>query len=394
MRIHYSLGHLKPKNTAESADAAPALKAKGWNFAQRTSYVFASAQRLRAADAADLQQLTGTSMGTHWQVRVRNPAFVPLEHIRSAIEAELEQVVRHMSHWEGDSALSRFNHASADSWHALPDDLSHVLHAGLHWAQRSGGAFDPTLGQLVAAWGFGPHAPSDPTHWRPASPASIQQAQASSGWQRLQHCPKRGWHQSGGLHLDLSGIAKGYAVDAVLQRLHALGLPHCLVEIGGELRASGQRSAGQPWRVAIAPVPQAAGALPNTAPNAPPEALALRDWAIATSGDLYHTHHWQGRSYSHTLDARSGQPIAHDLASVSVLHPECMHADALATLLTVLGPEAGLAFAEQHDIAARLASASATHYSSAWHRYLRDTQTAGASATATAANSPSSRPHG
>lgn len=326
------------------------------------SYAPASAQHLRAADPATLQQLAGTSMGTHWQVRVDNPEFVPLEHIRSAIEAELEQVVRHMSHWERDSALSRFNHASADSWHALPDDLAHVLHAGLHWARLGHGAFDPTLGRLVAAWGFGPHAPAQAADWRPASPHAIQQALQSSGWQRLQHCPQRGWRQSGGLHLDLSGIAKGYAVDAVLQRLHALGLPHCLVEIGGELRASGQRPGGQPWRVAIAPIP---GAAPEPAPSA----LALREMAIATSGDLYHRHHWQGRSHSHTLDARSGQPIAHALASVSVLHPECMHADALATLLTVLGPEDGLAFAEQHGIAARLASTQATHCSSAWLRY-------------------------
>lgn len=319
-------------------------------------------QRLRAADPTTLQQLSGTSMGTYWQLRVDNPQFVPLQQIRSAIEDALHTVVRHMSHWESDSALSRFNHASADSWHALPDDLAHVLHAGLHWARLSHGAFDPTLGRLVAAWGFGPHAPAQAADWRPASPEAVQQALASGGWQRLQHCPERGWRQSGGLHLDLSGIAKGYAVDAVLQALRALQLPNCLVEIGGELRASGQRPGGQPWRVAIAPIPGAA-------PEQPPTAIALRDMAIATSGDLYHRHHWQGRSYSHTLDARSGQPIAHDLASVSVLHPECMHADALATLLTVLGVEAGLAFAEQHGIAARLASAQATHCSSAWLRY-------------------------
>ena len=86
-------------------------------------------QRLRAADPTTLQQLSGTSMGTYWQLRVDNPQFVPLQQIRSAIEDALHTVVRHMSHWESDSALSRFNHASADSWHALPDDLAHVLHA-------------------------------------------------------------------------------------------------------------------------------------------------------------------------------------------------------------------------------------------------------------------------
>ena len=151
-------------------------------------------------------------------------------------------------------------------------------------------------------------------------------------------------------------------MDAVLLRLHALGLRNALVEIGGELRGSGQRPDGQPWRVAIAPVPAAVG----PAPDAPPQAIALRDCAIATSGSLYHCHQWQGRSYSHTLDPRTGAPIAHALASVTVLHAECLHADALATLLTVLGPEAGWEFAEQHGIAALLSSPTASRCSSAW----------------------------
>ncbi len=155
-------------------------------------------------------------------------------------------------------------------------------------------------------------------------------------------------------------------MDAVLLRLHALGLRNALVEIGGELRGSGQRPDGQPWRVAIAPVPAAVG----PAPDAPPQAIALRDCAIATSGSLYHCHQWQGRSDSHTLDPRTGAPIAHALASVTVLHAECLHADALATLLTVLGPEAGWEFAEQHGIAALLSSPTATRCSSAWEAAL------------------------
>ena len=329
----------------------------------------AAPQRLRRADPDTLHSLNGTSMGTHWRVRVGNPQFLPLQTLRSAIEDVLASVVRHMSHWAADSTLAQFNRAPTNTWHALPADLSTVLHAGLHWAQASGGAFDPTLGALVAAWGFGPHAPLDAADWRPASPHAIAQAQACSGWQGLHYHPERGWRQHGGLQLDLSGIAKGYAVDAVLLRLHALGLRNALVEIGGELRGSGQRPDGQPWRVAIAPVPAAVG----PAPDAPPQAIALRDCAIATSGSLYHCHQWQGRSYSHTLDPRTGAPIAHALASVTVLHAECLHADALATLLTVLGPEAGWEFAEQHGIAALLSSPTATRCSRAWEAALGTT---------------------
>lgn len=362
MRIHYSLEALKLENPVNSAEQAPLLKNVSFTHAAPALPTLAAPQRLRRADPDTLHSLNGTSMGTHWRVRVGNPQFLPLQTLRSAIEDVLASVVRHMSHWAADSSLAQFNRAPADTWHALPADLSTVLHAGLHWAQASGGAFDPTLGALVAAWGFGPHAPLDPADWRPASPHAIAQAQACSGWQRLHYHPERGWRQHGGLQLDLSGIAKGYAVDAVLLRLHALGLRNALVEIGGELRGSGQRPDGQPWRVAIAPVPAAVG----PTPDAPPQAIALRDCAIATSGSLYHRHQWQGRSYSHTLDPRTGAPIAHALASVTVLHAECLHADALATLLTVLGPEAGWEFAEQHGIAALLSSPTATRCSRAW----------------------------
>lgn len=369
MRIHYSLEALKLENPVNSAEQAPLLKNVSFAHAAPALPTLAAPQRLRRADPDTLHSLHGTSMGTHWRVRVGNPQFLPLQTLRSAIEDVLASVVRHMSHWQADSTLAQFNRAPADTWHALPADLSTVLHAGLHWAQASGGAFDPTLGALVAAWGFGPHAPLDAADWRPASPHAIAQAQACSGWQGLHYHPERGWRQHGGLQLDLSGIAKGYAVDAVLLRLHALGLRNALVEIGGELRGSGQRPDGQPWRVAIAPVPAAVG----PAPDAPPQAIALRDCAIATSGSLYHRHQWQGRSYSHTLDPRTGAPIAHALASVTVLHAECLHADALATLLTVLGPEAGWEFAEQHGIAALLSSPTATRCSRAWEAALGTT---------------------
>lgn len=362
MRIHYSLETLKLENTANTAEQAPLLKKVSFAHAAPALPTLAATQRLRRADPDTLHSLNGTSMGTHWRVRVGNPQFLPLQTLRSAIEDVLASVVRHMSHWAADSTLAQFNRAPTNTWHALPADLSTVLHAGLHWAQASGGAFDPTLGALVAAWGFGPHAPLDAADWRPPTPATLAQAQACSGWQGLHYHPERGWRQHGGLQLDLSGIAKGYAVDAVLLRLHALGLRNALVEIGGELRGSGQRPDGQPWRVAIAPVPAAVG----PAPDAPPQAIALRDCAIATSGSLYHRHQWQGRSYSHTLDPRTGAPIAHALASVTVLHAECLHADALATLLTVLGPEAGWEFAEQHGIAALLSSPTATRCSRAW----------------------------
>ena len=175
--------------------------------------------------------------------------------------------------------------------------------------------------------------------------AEIDRALRACGHQRLQWQPQqRQLLQPGGLQLDLSGIAKGFAVDWVAERLREAGWEHALLEIGGELRAWGRRPGGQPWRVAVAGVAGGDGGEPLAVP--------LADGALASSGDHWHVFTHGGRRYSHTLDPRTGQPVAHALTSVTVFHAECMHADALATVLTVLGPQAGWAFALQQRVAA------------------------------------------
>lgn len=300
---------------------------------------------VRAADSTALQTLAGETMGTTWSVRLCNPQFAPLAPVRAAIEAALALVVRQMSNWEPDSEVSHFNRAPAGSWHTLSPEFFAVLQAARHWAQASGGAFDVGVGPLVSRWGFGPRA--DPLA-DPAAPAAMPSAQELQALRPGAGLVLREAAlqvlQSGGLQLDLSGIAKGYSVDLVVQALQAQGWTDFLAEVGGELRASGTRPGGQAWRVAVA---GGEGGLP------------LRGMAIATSGDHWHAFEHGGRRYSHTIDPRTGEPVAHALASVTVLHAECMHADALATVLTVLGPADGLAFATQQGVAALLCERSA-----------------------------------
>ncbi|KRC24167.1 FAD:protein FMN transferase [Acidovorax sp. Root219] len=301
---------------------------------------------VRAADPAVLQTLVGEAMGTTWSVRLCNPQFVPLAPVRAAIEEALALVVRQMSNWESESEVSRFNRAPAGSWHALSPEFFTVLQAAQHWAVASGGAFDVGVGQLVGRWGFGPRHDPQADHMAPATMPSAQELQAlrphsvGAGLVLRDEGPQA--LQPGGLQLDLSGIAKGYSVDLVVQALQAQGWVDFLAEVGGELRASGTRPGGQPWRVAVAGEAGSARALP------------LQGMAIATSGDHWHAFDHGGRRYSHTIDPRTGEPVVHALASVTVLHQECMHADALATVLTVLGPAAGLAFALEQGVAALL----------------------------------------
>ncbi|MGO4574490.1 FAD:protein FMN transferase [Cupriavidus sp. 2TAF22] len=290
--------------------------------------------------AARVCRLQGETMGTTWSVAWAAPPGSPAAAALDAgIRAVLAGVVAQMSNWEAGSDLSRFNRAAPDSWQVLPADCFAVLQAALQVARDSGGAYDPSAGPLVDLWGFGP-APR-----RDVAPplAEIEQARALCGWQRIELDPEsRRARQPGGVRLDFCAIAKGFGVDAVSRYLDAQGLASHLVEIGGELRGHGVKPDGMPWWVALETPPAAADTL-----------VALHGLAVATSGDYRRYFDSGGRRYAHTLDPRTGYPASHALASVTVLHPQCMMADALSTALTVLGPEAGMVFARRHALAAR-----------------------------------------
>ncbi|MBW6527899.1 FAD:protein FMN transferase [Sphingomonas sp. RHCKR7] len=254
-------------------------------------------------------------MGTTW--RVRYAGRVAPAAVATAITARLAALVEQMSHWEPGSALSRFNDAPANSWHEVPADLARVVDLALALAERSHGAFDPAIGALVDLWGFGPAgARAAP------SPPEIADALARSGWRRLAwDAPRRRLYQPGGVRLDLSGIAKGYAVDAVADLLGELGVRHCLVEIGGELVGRGWRPDGDPWWVDLE-APAGAGV--------PPLRVAAHQLAVATSGTYVRG--------AHNLDSRTGRPPAHAAVSASVIAPTATLADALATFALVAVP--------------------------------------------------------
>ncbi len=311
----------------------------------------------RRADPVSLQVMVGVTMGTTWSLRFDNPRMLPRDDVRAAVEGALGRVVAQMSHWEPDSDISRFNRAPAGSRHRLPAEFAAVVACALHWAQASGGALDPTVAPLVACWGFGPQAAA-------AAPdeAALADAAARVGWQGLAFdASDASILQPGDLCLDLSGIAKGFAVDHGVEALCALGLRDLLFEIGGELRGVGRRPSGTPWQVQV----DAGAPLALSVP--------LADMAVATSGDRWQVREAEGRRWSHSIDPRSGRPVGPSLGSVTVVHPHCMEADALATVLMVLGPDEGPRFAEQHRIAAlfsrRAGEGREWHASPAWEAH-------------------------
>lgn len=294
--------------------------------------------------AAAVQELGGPTMGTRWSVKYWHAPTAPgpaWREVREAIETALDLVVRQMSTWEEDSDLSRYNRAAPGRWQKLPGPFFTVLRHALELARATGGAYDPTVGPAVNLWGFGP----DPARRNVPETDELEAVRRRIGWQRVQlDTEQRRARQAGGTYVDLSSIAKGYAVDAVARALQRLGCGNALVEVGGELLGMGRRPDGQPWRVAVR--------LPGLEQGDAGPVLALKGLAVATSGDDFRCFAADdGLRYSHTIDPRTGRPVRHALASVTVVHAQCMQADALATALTVLGPDEGWAYAERERLA-------------------------------------------
>jgi thiamine biosynthesis lipoprotein len=290
-----------------------------------------------------LRQLQGATMGTTWSVRCATT--IDPARLRAGIVAQLERVTAEMSGWRADSDLCRFNRLPAGASLRLPEGFRRVLACALETAAATDGAFDPTLGALVNLWGFG----AQPAETEGPPPETrIAAARACAGWRRISFDAATGEaRQPGGLALDLSGIAKGFAVDLVAEWLLAAGVHDCLVEIGGELRGHGVKPDGSPWWVGIE-------APPGPRDASPPFVVALHGLAMASSGEYRRCFDHAGRTYGHTLDPLSGQPIDNGVVAVTVLHPSCMQADALATALAVLGPAKALDHARHQGIAALL----------------------------------------
>lgn len=280
--------------------------------------------------------LSGRAFGTTYTIRwIGNlePASV-----EAAVTEVVASVNRSMSTYHPDSELSRFNRLGAGTT-TVSKALAEVLAEAQRLHALTGGAFDPTVGPLVNAWGFGPDEVVEPP-----TEAALAAARTRVGFDKLSFDSGE-LGKSAGVEVDLSAIAKGYAVDEVAEALSALGSSRHLVEIGGEIRALGEGTRG-PWTVGIErPEPGAAKTVF--------EVLKLREAGFATSGNYRNfVLSADGRTVTHIIDPRTGDPVSHGLGSVSVLHPRCATADALATALYVLGPDEGLAWAESHGVAA------------------------------------------
>lgn len=285
-----------------------------------------------------LQHLQGQTMGTQYSIKFRHPSTSEMNAaIQEKVEAILDRINRSMSTYDPTSELSRFNQQRTTDWVAASPDLLTVLDAALKVGRKSEGAFDITIGPLVNLWGFGPEFRSDQIPDKMA----INRLRQQSGQDKLllDHAKGSIRKRHPDIYIDLSAIAKGYAVDQIAQLFLSSGIEHFMIEIGGEVRAHGNNQQGSAWRIGIEkPLPHA---------QAVHKVLLVDNTALATSGDYRNFFEYDGKHYSHLIDPNSGWPIQSQLISVTVLASQCMEADAWATALTVLGHERGLSLAEK-----------------------------------------------
>jgi thiamine biosynthesis lipoprotein len=301
----------------------------------------------KAPTPEPLLELSGSTMGTSYHIKLVAqspglPETASIEDLQSRIDQRLATINGMMSTYRPDSDLSLFNASDQTDWIPVPAPLIGVVETAQTISVMSKGMFDVTVGPLVELWGFGPGERTT----QPPDTEQIEKALENVGYKKLavQVNPPALKKTVPGLHLDLSAIAKGYAVDQIAELLEQSGFERYLVEIGGELRANGHKSGGRPWRVAIE--------RPDPSGRSVQSIIELRNQAMATSGDYRNFFEHDGQRYSHTIDPTSGQSVRQRLASVTVLADECMIADGLATALLAMGEQAGLELAESHEIAA------------------------------------------
>jgi thiamine biosynthesis lipoprotein len=293
-------------------------------------------------------RLSGATMGTQFSVAV----VTGRDFDHAAVQTELQQEIlalldtidARMSTYRADSELAQFNRLHSTDWVSVSPQLCSTVARALETSVRTGGAFDITVGPAVDLWGFGP----DPARNTPPADQEIAAAQALTGFERLHvDCDQPAIRKDlAEMRIDLSGFAKGLAADDIAGLLEGRGIGNFLVDIGGDLLVRGHNADRQPWRIAIEK--------PDSAGRAIEKIVHLSHGAVATSGDYRNYFEAAGRRYSHTIDPQSARPIVHKLASASVHAASAAEADGLATALMVLGPDAGLAFAEREGLAAFL----------------------------------------
>lgn len=308
-------------------------------------------------------KISGPTMGTSYNITLFPAKGVTLDgkSLKGSIDESLTRINQQMSTWVKDSEISLFNQSQSTEWYPISPEFAKVVTAAQDISKRSNGAFDVTVGPLIRMWGFG----KDFKNNNPDQ-ASIDTAIQNIGYQKLEVrlSPPALRKQIPQLQINLSAIAKGYAVDAIAEHVSQQNISSYLVEIGGEIRANGVKVNGDLWRIAIEK--------PSSKERSVQQGILLKDTGVATSGDYRNYVERDGKRYSHTIDPSTGKPIIHQLASITILHDSAMMADGLATAVMVLGEKKGKTFIADNKLKAYMIVRDENGFSS-WNNFPDET---------------------
>ena len=304
--------------------------------------------------------LNGLTMGTTYSVKINaDNAFVEKNQISDDIDEILSKINQSMSTYIKESELSNINFSTISDWQSISDDLFEVIDHAINVSLKTNGAFDITIAPLVNLWGFGP----DKFQNKIPADEIIELTKRNTGYKKISidKSLKKISKLDPNLHIDLSGIAKGFAVDKIAQYLDKRGFKNYLIEIGGELIGKGLNKDNEIWQIGIED-PNNHGTIKRI--------IQLKDMAMATSGNYMNYFEKDGVRYSHTINPVTGKPIKHKLASVTVLDNSAMNADALATAFMVLGPEKALSLANNLEMAIYLIIKDGKRFEEKYNNYF------------------------
>ena len=282
---------------------------------------------------------SGPIMGTEYRVTVITQGERDHDYLEQVIVDTMALVNSSMSNYLDNSEITQFNNLPANQAQMLSPDFTEVITEALEISKISQGAFDVTLARAIDAWGFGP----DGEITQRPTQEQLDALKASTGYDKLRLKGRSLEKRVDDVEISLSAIAKGYAVDKVAIALNAIGLSDYLINIGGELRASGRSIDGRVWRVGIEK-PHILGGIQ--------EVVELDNSSIATSGDYRNYLTIDGAQFSHMIDAKTLKPVYHKLALVSIISERASTADALATAMMAMDETRAIEFAQNNDLAA------------------------------------------
>ncbi|WP_053183348.1 FAD:protein FMN transferase [Pseudomonas thivervalensis] len=285
-----------------------------------------------------LERFGGPTMGSHYSIQyVRHSAGPAPKKVQTEVENILAEVDRQFSTYRSDSDVERFNALPAHSCQVMPGPVLALIRMGEQLSVQSDGSFDLTVEPLLNLWGFGPQSRGETV---PSAEAlALARQRVGHGHLRIEGdrlC------KDAAVEVDFNSIAAGHAVDRIAARLQALGIDSYLAEATGELKAVGRKPDGSAWHIALEE--------PRDDRQVAERVIEVNGYGVSTSGDYRKYFEQDGQRYSHTFDARTGTPVLHNLASVTVIHPSALMADGLSTLLLILGPERGWDYAQEHGI--------------------------------------------